>query len=260
MIYRPVTDRTPMVYLDSGVSLQSLNSLAVRLDRRAGSHPIPVGAIALIVLHPKVGLTAASITSITESGTVLGVLGGRGFSLGAFSIPKRSGTDRLHAQARVISGRSARLNAAKVLFEARFGEGSAAKARSLNELRGREGVRMKRAYRELAAENSVDWVSRRRTPAVSQRISMINAALYGWSVAMAIHLGCSPALGVLHSGSRWSLAFDIADLVKLDTAVPLAMEQECGLSRSELVQALSDRLIQERSAEKVVRALGSIFS
>jgi CRISPR-associated protein Cas1 len=55
-----------------------------------------------------------------------------------------------------------------------------------------------------------------------QALSAANTALYGVCHAAILGLGCSPALGFIHSGKQHAFVYDIADLYKAKHTIPLA--------------------------------------
>jgi CRISPR-associated protein Cas1 len=48
--------------------------------------------------------------------------------------------------------------------------------------------------------------------------------MYGIAHAVVTSLGCSPALGFIHSGHELSFVLDIADLYKTEIGIPLAFD------------------------------------
>jgi CRISPR-associated protein Cas1 len=48
--------------------------------------------------------------------------------------------------------------------------------------------------------------------------------MYGIAHAVVASLGCSPALGFIHSGHELSFVLDIADLYKTEIGIPLAFD------------------------------------
>lgn len=100
---------------------------------------------------------------------------------------------------------------------------------SMQRLHGLEGQRMKALYRALADRHKIRGFRRNYDPAnwdqqnpVNQALSAANTALYGTVHSALLALGCSPALGFIHSGKQHSFVYDIADLYKADHTIPLA--------------------------------------
>jgi CRISP-associated protein Cas1 len=116
------------------------------------------------------------------------------------------------------------------MFEIRFGE-PAPERRSVDQLRGIEGARVRKTYQLLAKKYSIDWKGRRYDPkdwikgdVVNRCISTATSCLYGITEAAVLAAGYAPAIGFVHSGKPLSFVYDIADLVKFETVVPVAFE------------------------------------
>ena len=102
---------------------------------------------------------------------------------------------------------------------------------SLQQLRGREGARVRRLYREHSQRTGVPWDRREYDPenyedgsVVNQALSAANSAIYGIVHAVIVALGCSPGLGFVHNGNYRSFVYDIADLYKADLTIPIAFD------------------------------------
>ena len=57
---------------------------------------------------------------------------------------------------------------------------------------------------------------------VNRCLSAATASLYGITEAAVLAAGYAPAVGFLHTGKPQSFVYDIADLFKFDTVVPVA--------------------------------------
>ena len=101
--------------------------------------------------------------------------------------------------------------------------------RSLNALRGMEGVRMREAYAEAAEIHGVRWTGRRydrhnwhKADPINKALSAANACMYGICHAAIVSGGYSTALGFIHTGKQLSFVYDIGDLYKTEITIPLA--------------------------------------
>src|SRR5690606_442121 len=110
------------------------------------------------------------------------------------------------------------------------GEPAPAK-RSVDQLRGIEGARVRKTYELLARQYGVKWKGRRYNPqdweagdTVNQCISAATSCLYGVTEAAVLAAGYAPAIGFIHSGKPLSFVYDIADIVKFETVVPIAFQ------------------------------------
>jgi CRISPR-associated protein Cas1 len=116
------------------------------------------------------------------------------------------------------------------MYEMRFADEDVS-GLTLQQLRGREGARMRKIYREQAKLNNVEWYGREYDTEdfssgspVNQALSAGNVCLYGLATAVITALGCSAGLGFIHVGHEFSFAYDIADLYKAEITIPLAFQ------------------------------------
>jgi CRISP-associated protein Cas1 len=84
-------------------------------------------------------------------------------------------------------------------------------------------------YKALAARHGVAWHGRQYDPGdwnaadtMNRCLSAATAALYGITEAAVLASGYAPAIGFLHTGKPQSFVYDIADLFKFETVVPVA--------------------------------------
>jgi len=134
------------------------------------------------------------------------------------------------AQAELVTRRDSRLAVARQMYAMRF-PGEDVSGLTMQQLRGREGARVRRIYRENAARTGVKWNSRDYQPddfegsdAINQALSAATTCVYGVAHTVIVSLGCSPALGFVHTGKARSFVYDIADLYKTEIAVPTAFD------------------------------------
>ena len=122
--------------------------------------------------------------------------------------PGGARADRLLYQARCALDEPARLNVVREMFRVRFGEEPPAR-RSVDQLRGIEGVRVRTLYQGLARQYGVQWTARRYdqgnwqaadTP--NRCLSAGTSCLYGLSEAAILAAGYAPAIGFLHRRSE----------------------------------------------------------
>ena len=59
---------------------------------------------------------------------------------------------------------------------------------------------------------------------MNQCLSAATSCLYGVTEAAVLAAGYAPAIGFLHSGKPLSFVYDIADIIKFDTVVPVAFQ------------------------------------
>lgn len=93
----------------------------------------------------------------------------------------------------------------------------------MQQLLGKEGTRVRRAYERESARTGVQWSGRSYKTTdfddadlVNKALSAVNTSLYGVVHAVIVSLGCSPGLGFVHARDERSFVYDIADLYKVN--------------------------------------------
>lgn len=200
------------------------------IDKNGVRTLIPVGSVACIMLEPGTRISHAAVRLAATVGTLLVWVGEAGVRLYASGQPGGARSDRLLYQAKLALDEELRLKVVRKMFEVRFGE-AAPTRRSVDQLRGIEGARVRKTYQILAKKYGVEWHGRRYNPkdwgegdVANQCISAATSCLYGVSEAAILAAGYAPAVGFLHTGKPLSFVYDIADLFKFETVVPLAFK------------------------------------
>ncbi len=192
---------------------------------------IPVGSVACIMLELWYTGFACSCTLGCASWNIIGMGGGSGCSCLCFwsALVVRVQISCSIRQ-KLALDEDLRLKVVRKMFELRFGEPAPAR-RSVEQLRGIEGSRVRATYALLAKQYGVTWNGRRYDPkdwekgdTVNQCISAATSCLYGVTEAAILAAGYAPAIGFVHTGKPLSFVYDIADIIKFDTVVPKAFE------------------------------------
>ena len=223
----PIKDRASILFLEKG-RLDVLDGAFVLVDERGVRVHIPIGGVACLMLEPGTRVSHAAVALAARAGTLLIWVGEAGVRLYAAGQPGGARADRLLYQARLAFDDEARLRVVRKMYALRFGEEPPAR-RSIDQLRGIEGARVREMYKALAARHGVAWDRREYDPhnwegadAINRCLSSATAALYGISEAAILAAGYAPAIGFLHTGKPQSFVYDIADLFKFETVVPVA--------------------------------------
>ena len=225
----PMKDRVSMIFLEHG-QVDVIDGAFVLVDKGGVRTHIPVGSVACIMLEPGTRISHAAIKLAATVGTLIVWVGEAGVRLYASGQPGGARCDRLLYQAKLALDEDLRLKVVRKMFSMRFGE-DAPSRRSVNQLRGIEGARVRKMYQLLAKRHGVEWHGRRYDPkdwkkgdVVNQCISAATSCLYGISEAAILAAGYAPAVGFLHTGKPLSFVYDIADILKFETVVPLAFQ------------------------------------
>lgn len=225
----PLKNRTSMIFLQYG-QIDVLDGAFVLIDKTGVRTHIPVGSIACIMLEPGTRVSHAAVRLAATVGTLLVWVGEAGVRMYSSGQPGGARSDKLLYQAKLALDEELRLKVVKKMFELRFGE-PAPSRRSVEQLRGVEGARVRATYALLAKKYRVKWHGRKYDPkdwqkgdTVNQCISAATSCLYGITEAAVLAAGYAPAIGFVHSGKPLSFVYDIADIIKFDTVVPKAFE------------------------------------
>lgn len=224
-----IKERATLVFVERG-RLDVLDNAFVMVDKTGVRTHIPVGGLACLMLEPGTRVSHAAVALAARVGCLLVWVGEAGVRLYAAGQPGGARSDRLLYQARLALDAEARLKVVRKMYTMRFGE-PAPQRRSLEQLRGIEGARVKRLYELMARKHGVPWRGRRYDPRqwgsadlANKCLSAATACLYGLSEAAILAAGYAPAIGFLHTGKPQSFVYDIADIFKFDTVVPAAFK------------------------------------
>ncbi len=225
----PIKDRSAIVFLEYG-QLDVIDGAFVLVDVNGVRVQIPVGGLACLMLQPGTRVSHAAVVLCAQVGCLLVWVGEGGVRLYSAGQPGGARADKLLFQARNALDESARLNVVREMYRRRFDEEPPSR-RSVDQLRGMEGVRVREIYKLLAQKFGVKWKSRRydqndwdAADIPNRCLSAATACLYGLSEAAILAAGYAPAIGFLHRGKPQSFVYDIADLYKFETVVPVAFE------------------------------------
>jgi CRISPR-associated protein Cas1 len=189
---------------------------------------LPIGGLACLMLEPGARISHAAIALAARAGTLITWVGEGGVRLYSAGQPGGARSDKLLWQASLALDEAARLRVVRKMYALRFAE-DAPQRRSIDQLRGIEGVRVRHSYGLLAQQHGVDWKRRAYDPGdweaadiPNRCLSAATSCLHGLTEAAVLAAGYAPAIGFLHTGKPLSFVYDIADLYKIDTVVPEA--------------------------------------
>lgn len=224
-----IKERDSILFLQYGM-IDVKDGSFVLIDKDGIRTHIPVGGIVCLMLEPGTRITHDAVALAAEVGCLLIWVGEGGVRLYSAGQPGGARADRLLYQAKLALDDSLRLKVVRAMYEFRFGELPPAK-RSVEQLRGIEGARVRSMYKLMAKQYGVTWKGRNydyknwESGDVPNRcISAANHCLYGVCEAAILAAGYAPAIGFIHTGKPQSFVYDIADLFKFETVVPMAFK------------------------------------
>ncbi len=242
---------------------------AVVLVNKDRTVRVPAALVAVILLGPGTRITHGAINLLGDSGTAVCWVGEHGVRLYAAGLGPSRGTRLLQRQANLVSRTKPRLEVARRMYAMRFPNEDVS-ALTMQQLRGREGVRVRRLYQEHSLRTGVPWnrrLYRQGDPNaagddVNRLLSAGNACLYGLAHAAVCGLGASPGLGFVHTGSALSFVLDIADLYKAETTIPLAFDLAARERTEErdVRLAFRDTVTDGRLLHRMIRDIQDLLS
>lgn len=270
-----ISDRMTFVYLEHCVI--NREESAVKVTDLDGDVFIPAAAITTLLIGPGCKITHRAMELIGDSGIGAVWVGEHGVRYYAHGRALNSHTRLLVKQAELVSNTRKHLDVVRKMYQMRF-PGEDVRGLTLQQLRGREGSRVRAAYRKCSKKWDIQWDGREYdhedftsgTP-VNQALSAGNVCLYGLAHSVICALGCSAGLGFVHVGHECSFAYDIADLYKAETAIPIAFEM-AAMVRDEfngntpsdfsgmVRRRLRDEIVKQRLLERMVRDIKYLLS
>lgn len=253
-------DRLSTVYVSHARIDRAGNALV--LDRDTGSVHLPVAMTAALLLGPGTTITQAAVVLLADSGTSIAWVGEHGVRMYAHGLAAARTSRLLLRQAWLVSSPSRRLGVARAMYALRF-PGEDVLRLTMQQLRGREGARVRAVYRRESERTGVPWKGRRYAAGdpfaagddVNRLLSAAHASLYGVAHAAVVSLGCSPGLGFVHTGSALAFVHDVADLYKAEISIPAAFDVAASGKSSEAAarHAVRDRAKDGHLVGRVVR-------
>lgn len=256
-----ISDRVSFIYVERA-KINRVDSAITILDYR-GTVRLPAAMIGVLLLGPGTDISHRAIELIGDTGTTVIWVGERGVRFYAGGTPLAHSTKFLEKQATLVSNNRTRLDVARKMYEMRF-KGEEVSKFTMQQLRGREGARIRKVYRKLSKEYKVEWSGREYkvddyddgTP-VNKALSAANVSLYGVCHSVIAALGMSPGLGFVHTGHDKSFVYDIADLYKAEITIPIAFKIASEANENDDVGTLArlavrDKMVDGKLLKKIV--------
>lgn len=263
-----IKERLSLLFLEKG-RLDVQDGAFVLVDvNRVRTH-IPVGGVACLMLEPGSRVSHAAVTLACRAGTLLVWVGEAGVRLYSAGQPGGARSDKLLYQAALALDPKARLTIVRRMFALRFGEEPPSR-RSVEQLRGVEGARVRKIYELMAHKYRIKWSGRRYDPkqwgggdTINRCLSSATSCLYGVTEAAILAAGYAPAIGFLHTGKPRSFVFDIADIFKFETVVPVAFKvatKNPSDPEGQVRRGCRDMFRQTRLLKRIIPAIEDILA
>lgn len=263
-----IGDRVTFIYVEHA-KINRIDSSITVSDYR-GVIRIPVAIIGVLLLGPGTDISHRAVELIGDTGTSMVWVGERGIRQYAHGRALAHSTKLLEKQAKLVTNTRSRLQVSRKMYQMRFANEDVSHL-TMQQLRGREGARVRKVYRENAKKYGVEWSGREYdvddyqdgTP-VNQALSAANVSLYGLVYSIIVALGISPGLGFVHTGHDLSFVYDIADLYKAEISIPLAFKIASDHGKDDDIGSITRREIRDIFAstnimEKIVKDLQELL-
>ena len=242
---------------------------AIALHDANGKVPVPCANLTTLLVGPGTAITHAAIRTLAENGCLVLWTGEMGVRFYAQGMGETRASRNLLHQARLCSIPELRLQVVRRMYEMRFIESLAADL-TLQQIRGKEGIRVRESYAQASRETGVAWSGRSYKSTswydadpINRALSSANSCLYSLCHAAIVSSGYSPALGFIHTGKMLSFVYDIADLYKADLTIPLAFRivaEDVTNLESRIRHACRETFREQRLLQRIVPDIEIVLS
>jgi CRISPR-associated protein Cas1 len=260
-------DGLSYLYLERGRIDQGYK--AIEFFNKDGRVLVPVSGLAVLLLGPGTSITHEAVKTLADNGCLVSWCGEQGVRFYAQGSGETRKGYQLIRQAELVSHPHKRLQVVQRMYQFRF-DVVLSDDLTIEQIRGMEGARVRRAYTLASKQHGVPW--RRRfydrghwgaSDAINRAISSANACLNSLCHAAIVSAGYSPGLGFIHTGKQLSFVYDIADLYKTDLTVPLAFRltaESHDKLETRIRQACRDLFHQERLLARIIDDIDHILN
>lgn len=255
-----VSERMTFLYLEHCKINRDQGAITATDDE--GIVSIPANMVSVLLFGPGTDVSHRAMELIGEAGISVCWVGEHGVRYYAGGRALTQSSKLLLKQAELVTNQRKHLEVARKMYQLRFKNEDVSNL-TMQQLRGREGSRIRQVYKESSQKWGIPWNGREYDPDnfddsddVNKALSAGNVCLYGLAHSVICALGCSPALGFVHIGHECSFDYDIADLYKAEITIPIAFE--IAASHSEDISGdtrrrVRDEMVSIRLLERMVK-------
>lgn len=262
-------DRLSFLYTEHSSISRDAN--AITITDADGTVHVPAVQLGVLLLGPGTSVTHQGIVTLAESGSTVVWVGEHGVRYYGHGRSLTLSSRLIEAQAKVFANRSLRLRAARYMYGMRFPGEAGVDGYTMQQLRGREGARVRSVYREHSKRTGVPWKRREYQPGdfegsdpINLALSAAHTCLYGVVHAIIVAIGCSPALGIVHTSEIRSFVYDIADLYKAEVSIPVAFDVVARGDSDDIERdvrrAVRDALVDGSIMKRCVRDIKAVLA
>ena len=248
-----IKDKYPFIYLERG-RLEIDDSSVKWIDSEGNVIRLPVATINTLLLGPGTSVTHEAVKTAAAGNCSICWVGEDSLLFYAAGHIPTANTRHFKKQMLLAASDEGSLMVARRMFAFRFPDADL-EGKTLKEMMGMEGYRVRVTYEQKAEKYGVGWKGRRFTPGkfkfgdvTNQVLTATNAALYGILCSVIHGLGYSLRIGFIHAGSPLPFVYDLADLYKehlcIDLAFSLTREMAGRYNRNIVSKAFRERVIE----------------
>lgn len=261
-----IRDRYPFIYLEKG-RLEIDDSSVKWIDCDCNVVPLPIATISALFLGPGTSITHAAVKALSEANCYACWVGEDSLLYYASGVSPTSNTRNYQKQIKLFSDNNLRTEVARRMFKKRFPNDDLSN-KSIHEMMGMEGARVRRMYKQKAEQYGVLWEGRDYVPgninlsnSPNKILTICNSALYGLVGAVIHSMGVSPYIGFIHSGSPLPFVYDISDLYKEEVSVDLAfsLSKDQDYSKSVIMNSFCQRIIDNDVLYRITKDISEIL-
>jgi len=222
-----VKDKYPFLYLERG-RLEIDDSSVKWIDCDCNVIRLPIATINTILLGPGTSITHEAVKVMAAANCSVCWVGEDSLLFYAVGQSPTTDSRNMRTQMLLAADKKESVGVARRMFSRRFPLAEL-DGKSLKEMMGMEGYRVRQLYEQKAQEYNVGWKGRCFKPGnfeigdlTNQILTSTNAALYGILTSAIYSMGYSPHIGFIHSGSPLPFVYDMADLYKEHVCIDLA--------------------------------------
>ena len=127
-----------------------------------------------------------------------------------------------------------------------------------------------RPIKRVAAQYGIKWTVRSyaldawdQSDVPNRCLSAATACLYGITEAAVLAAGYAPAIGFIHTGKPLSFVYDVADIYKFETVVPVAFRiaaKNPANAEQQVRHACRDMFRQTRLLERIIPGIEDMLA
>lgn len=248
-----VSSKYPFIYLERG-RLEIDDSSVKWIDCDKNVIRLPIATLSCLLLGPGTSITHEAVKVIAAANCCICWVGEDSLLFYAVGQTPTSNTRNFRKQLLQSADEKKSLDVVRRMYARRFPKAEL-EGKTLKEMMGMEGYRVRELYQQKALEYQIGWKGRSYVPGkfelgdmTNQIMTSANAALYG-IISSAVHsMGYSPHIGFIHSGSPLPFVYDLADLYKeklcIDLAFALTVDMAGRYNKHKVSEGFRKRVIE----------------